>query len=245
MDTDSHDTNLLAAHLEGRLGEQESALLIAHLAECAECRATLAGFARASSRPGARGVGGLLASPPFSRPAVWLPIAAMVAIGTVAGVVTLRLNPPDRASPASESASAQAPPIAVDLKPTVGDSAPSVLPAAGGSRQSRRHGAPPEADRRTNGRRQGLSSRGGRVDRYVVRPPRAAARRRGSDGRGTGGAARAHPCTSTVCGPGRQGPRRARGDGLSNRPGQRGSPVSMKPAHSAGCGNRRLAASRA
>ena len=118
MDTASHDTNLLAAHLDGRLGDQESADLIAHLAECAECRATLAGFAQASTRGADRRVGGSLVSPRFSRPAVWLPIAAMVAIGTLAGVVTLRLNRSDRAIPAVVSAPAQAPPIAADPRPS-------------------------------------------------------------------------------------------------------------------------------
>src|SRR5437868_15199919 len=125
MNTASHDTNLLAAHLDRRLGDQESADLIAHLAECEECRATLAAFARASASGVDRSGRVALASPRFSRPAAWLPIAAMVAIGTVAGVVTLRLNRSDRAIPASESAPAQAPPIAAEPRPSV---APAPLP---------------------------------------------------------------------------------------------------------------------
>jgi anti-sigma factor RsiW len=132
MDTASHDTNLLAAHLDGRLGEQESALLIAHLAECAECRATLAGFARASSRPGDRSVRGLLASPRWSRPAVWLPMAAMIAIGTVAGVVTLRLGPSGRPSPAPESTPAQAPPSPSTPRPSSGPATSAPTPTAPG-----------------------------------------------------------------------------------------------------------------
>lgn len=139
METDPHDTNLLAAHLDGRLTGDESARLTAHLVECEVCRATLAGFARASTRD-VRGVGALGGSRRFARPAVWLPIAAMVAIGTVAGVVTLRLNPPNRASSASASAPAPVPSIPSDPRPST-TPAPFVPPSpapgrAGGGDQA-------------------------------------------------------------------------------------------------------------
>ena len=117
MDTGLHDTNLLAAHLDGRLDEQESAQLIAHLGECAECRAMLAGFARASARTTDRSVGGSAASRRFFRPIVWLPVAATVAIGTVTGVVTLRLKRSDPASPPSTSAPVPIPATTGDPKP--------------------------------------------------------------------------------------------------------------------------------
>lgn len=139
MDTGLHDTNLLAAHFDGRLGEQESAQILAHAAECAECRATLAGFARASAAGVDRAVGRSLAWRRFPRPVVWLPIAAMVAIGTVTGVVTLRLNRSDPASTASKSAPAPVVPIATDPKPAVdpiptapAPSAPGRAPSADG-----------------------------------------------------------------------------------------------------------------
>lgn len=140
MDTGLHDTNLLAAHLDGRLDEQESAQLIAHLGECAECRAMLAGFARASARTTDRRAGGSVASPRLFRPTVWLPVAAMVAIGTVAGVVTLRLNRSDRAGAPSTLAPVPVPSVTGDptppatnpLQATPAPPAAARGPAAGG-----------------------------------------------------------------------------------------------------------------
>ena len=45
---DPHDENLLAACLEDRLDGQEMERLIEHLADCRECRGTLAALVRAA-----------------------------------------------------------------------------------------------------------------------------------------------------------------------------------------------------
>jgi anti-sigma factor RsiW len=51
---DPHDQNPLAAYVEDRLDDQEKEGLIEHLADCRECRRTLAALARgADLLPGA------------------------------------------------------------------------------------------------------------------------------------------------------------------------------------------------
>jgi hypothetical protein len=85
METDPHDLNRLAAYLEGRLSDAESAHFVAHAAACVECRATLAAYGRA-------------VAPRSMSAARWFPIAAMLAIGTVAGVVSITLNRPQPAA---------------------------------------------------------------------------------------------------------------------------------------------------
>lgn len=45
---EGHDTNIIAAYLEGRLETTEEARFLAHAARCAVCRETIANFARAS-----------------------------------------------------------------------------------------------------------------------------------------------------------------------------------------------------
>ena len=48
MAGDPHDLNLIAAFVEDRLDETERQRFVAHLAGCADCRATLAAYARAA-----------------------------------------------------------------------------------------------------------------------------------------------------------------------------------------------------
>src|SRR5947199_7361223 len=91
MQTDPHDLNRLAAYVEGRLSEAESAGVTAHVTACVDCRTILAAYARAVAAGGA-GDRGVPVAHRFA--AKWLPIAAMLAIGTVAGVVSIALNRP-------------------------------------------------------------------------------------------------------------------------------------------------------
>ncbi len=52
MEAQEHDTNAIAAYIEGRLEGDEKARFTAHLASCAECRGTLALLARESDALG-------------------------------------------------------------------------------------------------------------------------------------------------------------------------------------------------
>jgi hypothetical protein len=112
-DQDVHDLNLLAAHLDGRLTERETASVVEHLAGCEPCRGALAAFSRAAVAGAVR--------PSRSLSAAWLPIAATLALATTAAVVSLRVGTPTPTPPAAA--------------PVVPRSAPSATPApASGSR---------------------------------------------------------------------------------------------------------------
>jgi hypothetical protein len=81
-----HDLDLLAAFAEGRLDEPDRQRVIGHVAECVECRRTLAHLGRALAegslqRPASPTVA---AGIRWSNPRVWLPIAASVLVGTFA-----------------------------------------------------------------------------------------------------------------------------------------------------------------
>ncbi|HEY4645265.1 MAG TPA: zf-HC2 domain-containing protein [Steroidobacteraceae bacterium] len=86
MPDQPHDLDLLAAFAEGRLDEPDRQRVITHVAECVECRRTLAhlgraiadgSLPRAAKRPAAPGI-------QWSNARVWLPIAASVLVGTFA-----------------------------------------------------------------------------------------------------------------------------------------------------------------
>lgn len=80
-----HDLDSLAALVEGRLGEQDRQRVIAHIADCVECRRTLARVSREFAA-GALAAGATGSSKPrlFQfRP--WIPIAASVLIAAVGG----------------------------------------------------------------------------------------------------------------------------------------------------------------
>jgi anti-sigma factor RsiW len=88
--SDAHDLNLLAAHVEDRLDDEERARLTTHLAGCAECRETLALLARAGAEarllPPIRGRFGRLPR------RVWLPLAASLFVAAaLVGPLYLRL----------------------------------------------------------------------------------------------------------------------------------------------------------
>jgi hypothetical protein len=71
------DLNRLAALVDGRLAAAERQPLLAHLAGCRECRDVLALLAGAQPETAAeRGW--------WQRPALWLPIAATLAVGAIA-----------------------------------------------------------------------------------------------------------------------------------------------------------------
>jgi hypothetical protein len=84
MQEQVHDLDALAALVEGRLGEQDQQRVMAHLADCAECRRTFARVSRelaAGAVPSAGGGGKTRPRLLTSRP--WLAIAASLLLVTV------------------------------------------------------------------------------------------------------------------------------------------------------------------
>jgi hypothetical protein len=86
MHDPQHDPGLLAALAEGRLEGEERARVVAHVADCLECRRTLAALGSAMA-DGTLPQATRLAVPArarWARPQVWLPIAASVLIASFA-----------------------------------------------------------------------------------------------------------------------------------------------------------------
>jgi len=83
VEAQEHDSNAIAAYIEGRLEGEERARFTAHLAWCAECRGTLALLARESDALGVSTKASSRPWPPALR--VLLPMAAgLVIISAVA-----------------------------------------------------------------------------------------------------------------------------------------------------------------
>jgi hypothetical protein len=102
MSGNPHDLNLVAAFVEDRLDDTERQQFVAHLAGCAECRATLAAYARAAGS--AQPAHAVAAVTPSSWRG-WMPIAATLAIVTIGGLVAV------------VNRDTSAPPPAVDSNP--------------------------------------------------------------------------------------------------------------------------------
>ena len=116
-----HDLNLLAAYVEDRLDPRERARTTAHVAACAECRATLAELVRGE----AAGEGAVRWGPSGWSRAIWLPLAAVLVAGTIVGLNALhRQSPRPLVSPAMTEPS---PMPSTTLAP-----APSTPPAPSG-----------------------------------------------------------------------------------------------------------------
>jgi hypothetical protein len=100
-----HDLGRLAAFVEHRLDDGERRIVLAHLAECSDCRAVVAGLARELPAAPVRA-----AAPFWTRPAVWLPLAASLVLVIGAGWLARdRFVPPD-AEPAPTTAAPSTPP---------------------------------------------------------------------------------------------------------------------------------------
>lgn len=92
MGAEDHDTNLLAAYLEGQLSEDERSRVVSHLARCRQCRETLAMYAQGTA-DGQRAPTVSGRSPiRWKDLRVWLPIAAVIAVSTGAAISVLRLT---------------------------------------------------------------------------------------------------------------------------------------------------------
>lgn len=104
------DPNDLAAFVEGRLPEGERATLVAHLAACRDCRATLAAYGRGAAAPRRQA---------SLRP--WLPIAAILVMSVGLGLMVWRAEGPQAPAPA--------PPDSPPRPPAAATSPPPVAPA--------------------------------------------------------------------------------------------------------------------
>lgn len=124
---DGHDPNDLAAFAEGRLEAGARARMIAHVAECRDCRQTLAELLRAGSAAQAgRSV--------LARPRVWMPVAASVAILATGVLLVTHSRTPSRVEqPPAPARVAPGDPPAPSAQPPAGAVAPPTPsnPAAG------------------------------------------------------------------------------------------------------------------
>ena len=85
MQDTSHDPGMLAALAEGRLDGTERERVVAHVADCLECRRTLAALGSAMADGTLSRTTNRPAGPTrWTRPQVWLPIAASVLIASFA-----------------------------------------------------------------------------------------------------------------------------------------------------------------
>ncbi len=126
------DVNALAAFIDNRLSETERRAFIVHLGQCAECRGTLAAYARGALPLAAPSAGDApSATRPLFRRVVWLPVAATLLLATTVGIKVWRM--PDPASPAVAPAPppASAAPATPDAVPPGGAALPGSEPTPG------------------------------------------------------------------------------------------------------------------
>jgi anti-sigma factor RsiW len=127
------DLNALAAFADRRLPDAERATMFVHLGGCAECRAILATYARGQELTAVRDESpAVTRSRTRFRPAVWLPIAATLALVTTGGWLAWRTAAPIAPEPAPRAIEAPAPvtppaqaPAPVPGRPPVDERPPS------------------------------------------------------------------------------------------------------------------------
>ena len=137
----------MAAMIDGNLRSDEHAAFVSHLAECEECRESLAEYARAQDALSE-------STPPFGRSRmVWMSLAATLTLAAVAGVLTLRRQPPAPKVP-SAVATPSATPSAASRLPAP---PPAVAPAP-----------PREAPEDLTTRRSGRREIGGKTFRLIA-----------------------------------------------------------------------------
>lgn len=88
------DLTALAAFVDGRLSEPERRACVTHLAQCAECRAIVATYARGAAPDSGAGAAAapVAARPRFRGVPAWLPIAATVMLATTAAITWWRMD---------------------------------------------------------------------------------------------------------------------------------------------------------
>lgn len=159
--SDPHDLNTVAACVEGRLDPREQAIVIAHAAECAECRGVMSALARAAG-PELPAVAEAVARAPLGRRYL-MPLAAAIAIGTVTGVLVLRLND----GPAAPDVQPPPPPVTAPgpISPSLPpEPTPPIEPSQPAAPQMR----PESIDERLLPHRSGERVVGGKVFRLIA-----------------------------------------------------------------------------
>ena len=107
----------LAAFVDGRLSEAERRACVSHLAQCAECRAIVATYARGAAPESGSGAAAasVAARPRFRGVPAWLPIAATLMLATTAAIAWWRMDAnvapasPPSIAPSAPSPSGPAP----------------------------------------------------------------------------------------------------------------------------------------
>lgn len=138
------DLNAIAAFIDRRLSDADHAGVVAHLAGCAECRTLVAAHARGQMPVDVQGQESAgPRSRSLFRPAIWLPIAATVALATTAALIVSRSdrssiaprpNPPITPQPSQ-------PPVDTTPQPSSPPASNAVpTPADPGSLATRRGG---------------------------------------------------------------------------------------------------------
>lgn len=84
MQEQAHDLDSLAAFVEGRLDEHDRQRVMAHVADCPECRRTLVGLGRAMADGALAQAASRATRFHWSNTRIWLPIAASILVGTFA-----------------------------------------------------------------------------------------------------------------------------------------------------------------
>ena len=138
------DLNAIAAFIDGRLSDADRAGVVAHLVGCADCRALVAAHARGQAPADVQGQTTAGAgSRSLFRPAVWLPIAATLALATTAALIVSRSDQtpiaPSTAPPSPPQPTR--PPVDATPQPsTPPPASPAPAPADPGSLTTRRSG---------------------------------------------------------------------------------------------------------
>jgi hypothetical protein len=93
MDPATHNLNVLAALVENRLDATERTRVVAHLAACEDCRATLSAYIKVAGPVAPRHTTAASEQRPKRAVPVWLPIAATLLLTVAAAVISLQLRP--------------------------------------------------------------------------------------------------------------------------------------------------------
>lgn len=152
MSSTEHDLNVMAAYVENRLDAHERLRMVEHLASCIDCRSTLAAYTRVS--------GSVSEASPlragqkwFRRPGVWLPIAATVALTTVAVVGVLQPRPVDERSSVTAVTSSPTAPASPADRDLPLESGPAPLGTRSGNAAIRSSPGQDDLSRRRGGER--------------------------------------------------------------------------------------------
>ena len=132
MSSPHPNLGVLSMFLDGRLSEVDRSVCVGHLSECEECRTLLATFVRGSVPPVVAPPTRLTTRPRFRGAALWLPVAATLALATAAGLLVWRTDPSSRSAAPAPSAPGSASPATSERPlPSASESPVPASPPAG------------------------------------------------------------------------------------------------------------------